>query len=302
MTESVQASRSTRPDVSFPPVPNGIDYLISVVDHLATHGSGSPDPKPRDLKYAVLHLQAAAEVLLKARLLHEHWALVFKDPGKADHARYLAGDFETCGVAETITRLGGIVGIDLSQHRGKLTSLAKSRNALQHFGLTDSAFAVEARTADVLDFLLEFIQAELLPTLDAAEASAVAVDLERLLAAAAEIRSFVKTRMDRLRPELEPVRSMTTQCPACGKWSLVVDGEDNTCRFCQTSWGTSEITEAYVSEVLGLSWYDVGHDGAEEPTASCPRECGATWCLPRSWRMRPTYPSACALPAALFLL
>jgi hypothetical protein len=41
----------------------------------------------RDIKYAVLHLQAAAEVLLKARLFREHWDLVFNDPGKATPRR-----------------------------------------------------------------------------------------------------------------------------------------------------------------------------------------------------------------------
>ncbi|MEU1409794.1 hypothetical protein ABZ471_47740 [Streptomyces sp. NPDC005728] len=39
------------------------DYLRSVVNHL-----DRDEPGPRDLKYGVLHLQAATEVLLKARL------------------------------------------------------------------------------------------------------------------------------------------------------------------------------------------------------------------------------------------
>ncbi|WP_261958315.1 hypothetical protein [Streptomyces nigrescens] len=34
---------------------------------------------PRDLKYAVLHLQAGTEVLLKARLRQAHWTLVLQD-------------------------------------------------------------------------------------------------------------------------------------------------------------------------------------------------------------------------------
>ncbi|WP_186784533.1 hypothetical protein [Streptomyces sp. CBG33] len=54
---------STPPQVDFPPVRNGIDYLTSVVEHLSR-----TRPDPRDLKYAVLHLHAATEVLLKARL------------------------------------------------------------------------------------------------------------------------------------------------------------------------------------------------------------------------------------------
>lgn len=37
------------------PVANGLDYLVSVVDHLEPNAEGEP-PSARDLKYAVLHL------------------------------------------------------------------------------------------------------------------------------------------------------------------------------------------------------------------------------------------------------
>ncbi|MFJ5534146.1 hypothetical protein [Streptomyces sp. NPDC093261] len=67
-------------EVYFPPVRNGLDYLVSVVEHLE---AGTERVSARDLKYAVLHLAAGAEVLLKARLQLEHWSLVFSDPAKA---------------------------------------------------------------------------------------------------------------------------------------------------------------------------------------------------------------------------
>jgi hypothetical protein len=47
--------------INFPPIQNGFDYLMSTVEHLRER------PTARDLKYAVLHLQAAVEVLLKVR-------------------------------------------------------------------------------------------------------------------------------------------------------------------------------------------------------------------------------------------
>jgi hypothetical protein len=48
---------------------------------VVSHLGGTPSAQ--DLKYAVLHLQAAREVLLKVRLIREHWTLVFKNPDKA---------------------------------------------------------------------------------------------------------------------------------------------------------------------------------------------------------------------------
>lgn len=39
---------------------NGLDFLLSSLDYL------SGDPKEKDLKYAVLHLSAGVELVLKA--------------------------------------------------------------------------------------------------------------------------------------------------------------------------------------------------------------------------------------------
>ncbi|MFI6084718.1 hypothetical protein ACIBBB_27735 [Streptomyces sp. NPDC051217] len=95
--------------VDFPPVENGVDYLRSVVDHL----TDADPPTPRALKYAVLHLQAAAEVLLKSRLLHEHWSLVFKEPSAATRKKFEVGDFTSCTTEAAIDRLRNIAGVDV---------------------------------------------------------------------------------------------------------------------------------------------------------------------------------------------
>lgn len=50
-----------------------MDYLVSVLKHLT---EGATPPSARDLKYTALHLQAATEVLLKARLAREHFSLM----------------------------------------------------------------------------------------------------------------------------------------------------------------------------------------------------------------------------------
>lgn len=55
-------------DIEFRPVRNGVDYLLSAVQHLT---AGQQPPGDRDLKYTVLHLHAATEVLLKARLVRD---------------------------------------------------------------------------------------------------------------------------------------------------------------------------------------------------------------------------------------
>src|SRR5690606_34270345 len=139
---------------------NGVDYLVSVVDLL---GREEGDPSPRDLKYAVLHLQAASEVLLKARLRIEHWTLVVKDAVRTNHQKFQEGDFESVTHTEAVRRLIDVVGVEITEvDKRALFNLSKDRNALQHWGLTGSAPTVEARAAKVLDFLIRFLDDELL--------------------------------------------------------------------------------------------------------------------------------------------
>jgi hypothetical protein len=60
--------------LGFQPVVNGVDFLDSAITHLL---------KPHDarsVKYAVLHLQAAIEILVKVRLQRER-----SSPGTVDH-------------------------------------------------------------------------------------------------------------------------------------------------------------------------------------------------------------------------
>lgn len=141
-----------------------MDYLDRAVAGLT---EGAAPPSERDLKYAVLHLQAATEVLLKARLIGEHWSLVFKRIGDADLGKYKRGDFESCTTDEAIDRLTKIAQVEVpTKSLEAIAKLAKDRNALMHYGHTGSAYVVEARAAQVLDFLLAFINDELRPMLD----------------------------------------------------------------------------------------------------------------------------------------
>ncbi|WP_406126856.1 hypothetical protein [Streptomyces sp. NBC_00989] len=224
-------------DVCFPPIENGLDYLCSVVDHLVK--KGDEQVSARDLKYAVLHLQAAAEVLLKARLQREHWSLVFKNPGSAIRSKFESGDFESCTTPEAIARLRDVVGLSLKDKDVKaLNSLAKSRNALQHYGLTASGPATEARAAEVLDFLAIFLDEQLLRTLKEDELDRLDTHyMGRIRAGLSEVRSFVTKRMNRLRSELDEHSPRVVECPSCWQFALLADGEVNRCHFCGIDWG-----------------------------------------------------------------
>jgi hypothetical protein len=111
--------------VEYPPLVNGLDYLESVVEHL------QGEPTSRNLKYAILHLVAGIEVVLKARLSLEHWSLVFEHPGSATTEAWRAGEFKSCSILQAHDRLVEIVGIDVpGSARHTIRALQEKRNRL----------------------------------------------------------------------------------------------------------------------------------------------------------------------------
>ncbi|MFB4193957.1 hypothetical protein [Streptomyces carpaticus] len=259
---------ATGQNVDFPPIQNGMDYLISVMDGL------SGDPSPRALKYAVLHLQAATEVLLKARLIAHDWRQVFRNPDKTDLSEFQRGNFQSCSMAETIERLGSKAGVAVSpEEKGHITHLSHQRNRLQHFGLTEPTAAIESRTALVLDFLLDFVHIHLRSGLSGSDLEHVDAQMQTVRSGLNRVKALVDTRLARIQPELDKVAECTVQCPACGRWAMTMAEGEATCRFCGVPWPPEHAAEEYAAEFLGLNHYLVATDGAELPTRCCP-ECG----------------------------
>ncbi|QKZ20337.1 hypothetical protein [Streptomyces chartreusis] len=231
----MSATSQQRPELRFPPVENGLDYLVDVTNRLATEPG--VDPTPRDLKYAVRSLQDATETLLKARLQHEHWALVVAKPDGATRAAFAKGDFLSCTLTEAMGRLQKIAAVKLPPKGvAAVKRLARDRNALAHWGLTANAAAIEARAAAVLDFLLVFLDAELLPGLDAAETAVAEATMNVVRSQLRGINAYVDKRTNDIRPGLAPLTAVTVECPECAQPTLVAGDGQPACRFCLLAW------------------------------------------------------------------
>ncbi|WP_329594441.1 hypothetical protein OG195_37745 [Streptomyces sp. NBC_01362] len=264
-------------EVYFPPVANGLDYLLSAADHLQADEDETVGA--RDLKYAILHLAAGAEVLLKARLQLEHWTLVFKDPGKAKREALKNGSLTSCTPDDTVERLRSIALVPIGDKEAKaLRQLAEHRNALQHYGLTGTSStvrAVEARTAEVLDFLIRFLDDELLPALTDTERCGVAADMDELRHRLVYIQSFVKKRMQRLQVELRRVENSTVECDECWQWALVVGEGAVRCLFCSVTRTPADALLHHAVQVLGGPASNRGAVGDEPGPGELCTGCGA---------------------------
>ena len=85
-------------------------------------------------KYSVIHFCAAVEMLLKARLMKEHWSLIVSKPDQANLAKFMAGDFISVTLEDCSARIRDVAGEDIGDDAyNSFRTLAKHRNKMVHF-------------------------------------------------------------------------------------------------------------------------------------------------------------------------
>ena len=103
-------------------------------------------------KYSVIHFCSAIEMLLKARLMQEHWSLIVSKPDQADLAKFKAGDFISVTLQEARARIRNIANEDIGDEAyASFRTLANHRNKVVHFfhhGLESDQTAKEAIVAE----------------------------------------------------------------------------------------------------------------------------------------------------------
>lgn len=260
-TIAMASGTSTR--VELPLLENGLDFLVSAVDHLAG------EPTQRHLKYALLHLASGIELVLKERLRRHDPAQLYQRPEKFDDADFVAGNFQSANSKETVKRLVDLAGVAISDaDRTQLHLLRDKRNRVEHFGLDDIVESVSAITARTLGFALDFIASEL----DAASLSSEATDqLQDIRERLPHLQDFVADRWKRIAKEVRDASTAVVGCAHCGEEASVLD-EGASCRFCGYAVGAHEAADEYANVVVGVSHYQTVHDGGDWVVSTCP-EC-----------------------------
>ncbi len=118
-------------------VENAMDFLQLSIEELLE--SDNPE-KPNLLKYSVIHFHIALELFIKARLLSEHWSLVFSNMKKINIEEYESGDFISVNFRDSIARVNGLSRTDeLSKNAIKnFHAVAQHRNRAIHFYMNNS--------------------------------------------------------------------------------------------------------------------------------------------------------------------
>jgi hypothetical protein len=108
--------------------------LLSYLDLLHDQNLHYPYP----IKQVIINLSNCMELLIKFRLLEEHWGFIFEDINKAKENNLDSGDFISVGFNRGIERLGNICNIDIDKYFLFSKELYKFRNKLVHYTLNDS--------------------------------------------------------------------------------------------------------------------------------------------------------------------
>lgn len=268
-------SKDSAADISQAVVENGLDFLERAVAEMAAN--------PADNKWPAIHLYGAIEVLIKARLIREHWTLACDNVDGRNTKRptltgFKNGDVKTVDGLQGLDRLTSTVGLTISQkQRDSVDKVRQLRNRVAHFAVVGSEPdpAIRVQLGRGLDFVIWFLEEHFLPSSPDGELFFIEEALPGIRAVLKQIEVFVAGRLDRLKPELDEAE-LLVGCPDCAQGTVTITKSELRCLFC--SWSpipgeeAEEAADLYVGEVLGLSSYVVIKDGGEWPVKSCP-EC-----------------------------
>lgn len=249
-------------NIQFDLIENGLDFVSSGVEHILK------DDSPHLLKYAILHLSAGTELLLKEVLKNEHWSLIFENPNSAKYELLTTGEFKSVDFETLITRLINISDIELSEKDiSILRQLKKLRNKIEHFEFNQNAKAIKSLSSKVLCLLINFIN-ENFETSKLSNSSKEYV--EKLRSDAIKFKEFAKLRTAQIKTELSTAQKKygIESCPSCRQAALILN-EDLQCLFCGYTDEAGKVAELYAENILGESRYICMTDGGEFPVIEC---------------------------------
>ncbi|MEE9238242.1 MAG: hypothetical protein V3U58_01635 [Thermodesulfobacteriota bacterium] len=257
--------------IEFELLENGLDFIISGLEYIT-----SKSPTKRDLKYCVLHLYSGIELILKERLMREHWSLIFAQINNANKEDLKTCDFKSVGLEDSINRLKNICGISLDPKEAKhLIAFRKKRNMLEHYAIKDSEESLKSALSKLLKIIIDFLSNEIPPDNLTSEENYMIKTIRSKLSYFDE---FVQERSAEIHTQLEEVDKepyrYRVECPFCYEEALIVgDGNPPKCLFCGYTSEVEDVVKEFMDSVMSINSFMLLKDGGELPLHDCP-ECG----------------------------
>lgn len=177
----------------------------------------------RSPKYSCIDFCAGLELLLKARLMREHWSLIVADSRAVSAGKLLSGDFQSVAMDDALRRVHHACGEVVPQDEvAAYAAIRRRRNNAVHF--FDGAMTAEEATryhdGTIADqcrawhFLDRRLRSEW-----SVHFAAHSRKIERLRTRLLGLRRFLKASFEALTPELDQRRKAgdaVVECEACG--------------------------------------------------------------------------------------
>ena len=170
-------------------------------------------------RFSVVHFCAALEMLLKARLMREHWSLIVSKVETANRAKFQQGDFVSVTMEQAVARLREVVGLQLPNEACKSFEAAvKHRNKLIHFFHPDLSGNDNARAQIVSEQGRAWFHLHRLLN-EWPEFADFKSDFEKAEQGLRQHRKYLKAKYDALESEIKLLTDKgceVVECPACG--------------------------------------------------------------------------------------
>jgi len=190
---------------------NAIDFIQKAV--------GEFDEHP---KYSLIHFATGIELLLKARLAHEHWTLI-ADKDNVSYANLLSGEPKTIRVEDLRKRINSLFPGEVAEKAFQtFENLAKYRNRVVHFAFPNNA---QKEIAKILCQTWYHIH-ELLTNRWQNVFSTINPDIEILNSSMMQYRKYLEEKYEKIKPQIENNEKKGIEyndCPSCGCRSLICE-------------------------------------------------------------------------------
>lgn len=217
---------------------NALDFLLSAAEAVRRNEG------PRSLKEAVVHLGNGVELLVKARLAREDWALIFSCIDQANYDKLSKGEFKSVDYWKAIVRLKKKVGVPIDERvSSRLKVLRNLRNRLTHFTVTLDSVQAKSLVATAMNFSVEFCEQQ---NMASPKATSKISEIHDNLTV---LREFVDDRMKSILKESSDV--LTWECPECWQEALVSDGGEADCKFCKRKIDLQELASSHSEGEVG---------------------------------------------------
>ncbi|GAB4513535.1 MAG: hypothetical protein OHK0046_14330 [Anaerolineae bacterium] len=234
---------------------NALDYFNEAVVYLLKE----PEKPSRNIKYVILHLFGALELVLKQIRVEKDpqgWKAIVIPTKRFEITveNFLQGKLKTIYGTdnkniEALQQMG--IGID-EQHERFIKQLKDERNNIEHFAVHLEWYAANDLVLKIGSLILSLIESYVPLSYDSINQL-----YERAKANLHKIERFVEHRIQEIQPELDRFwikeKKLLVECPECGHKALPL-GENARCVYCRSLFVPENAQIRWASTKLWVSY------------------------------------------------